>query len=115
MSKKTKKPAPDALVALSDIAIDGEHFTAGSEVGGADAEQVRLAHSAGRVGTYAQYVASLTPVQLAAEAAEPEAPVSAEAPVAASEDAAAATPVSEPADAAAEGNPEGSTAEPAAD
>lgn len=84
---KTKKVAADTLVAKADIAIDGVHYAAGEAVTGADLEQVRLAHAAGRLVSKGEFVASRT------------------APVA--EDAAQEEPAGE--DAA--GEPEGSTAE----
>jgi hypothetical protein len=57
---KSKKVAADALVAKADIAIDGIHYAAGEPVTGADPEQVRLAHAAGRLMSKAEFIASRT-------------------------------------------------------
>ena len=55
MTTKKKSLAGTALVAVAAIAIDGQHFDQGEEVTEVDAEQLRLAVSARRVVTFAEY------------------------------------------------------------
>jgi len=80
MARK-KKPADNALVAATGIAIEGQHFDAGAEVTGVSDEELRKVVQSRRVVPFSEFAGKAKPEP--EPEAEPEPESSTDAPDAA--------------------------------